>query len=140
MNDVNGDGYVDERNYADERFVPVNDLELSAFALLPDWKKVDHVLKHFTKDMRLGNLTSSDYDFCTLYYEFASDVASEGYLDAFSVAMSRPIGVLEISQSRGGFKSKLLNTLITQHYRSEEGVKKKSFMGGSKNKNQGGYV
>jgi len=92
-------------------------------------------LQFFTRDLRLGNLTSSEVKVCDYYLNLAGDLLKENYLDAFVIALSRVASTIELSQSRGGFLRKRLNTFTKENRDSFEPPKKSGlFHGGANNK------
>jgi hypothetical protein len=91
-------------------------------------------LQFFTRDLRLGNLTSAEMRSCEYYLNFASDTLKEKYVDAFIVALSKVATMIELSQSRGGFLRKRLNTFTKENRESFEAPKKNGLFHQSKNK------
>jgi len=82
-------------------------------------------LNFFTRDLRLGNLSSSEINSCKYFLDLASDFLKERYLDAFIICLSRVASTIEISQSKGGFLRKRLNT-HTKEERSQIDIPKKN--------------
>jgi len=87
-------------------------------------EKLWEQLQFFTRDLRLGNLTSTEIVFCTHYLDLAADFLKEGYIDAFTVALCRVARTTELSQSRGGFLRKRLNTFTRENKDSFDSPKK----------------
>lgn len=92
------------------------------------------LLSFYSRDTRLGNLGSEDYSYARKYMLFAGDCLMLGYVKSFMVSLSRAISVLELSQSKGGFMRKRLNTSSFEHTRMELSPKKRKWGG----KNNGG--
>jgi hypothetical protein len=95
------------------------------------------LLGYYTRDMRLANLSTfnNEFDYCMYYIDLAGDCLREGYTESFLTSLSRAVTILELSQSKGGFFRKLLNT-----FRSEQSIEtiepKKSAMSWGKKDNQ----
>lgn len=89
------------------------------------------LLSIFTRDLRLANLSGTDIYYCKYYLDLAHDELQQGFLEPFTISMSRVAGTTELSQSRGGFLRKLMRTFTGEHININE-EKKKSFM--NKNK------
>jgi len=81
-------------------------------------------LQFFTRDLRLGNLSSMEVKTCAYYLDLASDTLKEKYVDAFIVCLSRVATIIEISQSKGGFLRKRLNTFTKESKESFDMPKK----------------
>ena len=90
------------------------------------------LLGFFTQDIRLGNLNFLEVEYAREWIEIAGDLLECDYIGAFNPALRRPIGVLELSQSKGGFLRKMLNK-ITQHQKFEKvNPNSRSMFGGGK--------
>lgn len=87
-------------------------------------EKLWEQLQFFTRDLRLGNLSGAEIVACKHYLDLAGDFLKEGYIDAFTVALSRVAGMTELSQSRGGFLRKRLNTFTRENKDSFDMPKK----------------
>ena len=96
------------------------------------------LLAYLTRDIRLGNLTSSEVENCKHLLDLAGDLLASGYIRSFSAAIKRVAHILELSQSRKGFFRKLINTLRREEIRSDLNPPKPKFFGG-KNKSGGDY-
>ena len=81
-------------------------------------EKLWEQLQFFTRDLRLGNLTSSEIRTCEYYLNLAADLLKEHYLDAFIISLSRVASLIELSQSRGGFLRKRLGTFTKENKES----------------------
>ena len=88
----------------------------------------------FTRDLRLGNLNSSEVNYCNYMINLAGDLLDEGYYSAFGKALRLAIAPLELSQSRSFALRKLMNTLISQQKITEEEAPKRSLLGSGKHK------
>jgi len=98
------------------------------------------LLGFYTRDMRLGNLSTFDNELQTCRYmlDLASDLLQKDYIEPFLVCLSRVATILETSQSKGGFLRKQMNTLTQQHVSSNLEPPKKGFFGGKKKESNGG--
>ena len=97
------------------------------------------LLGFFTRDMRLGNLSSFDNELqtCRYHIDLANDLLSVDMVEPFLIALSRSASILETSQSKGGFLRRMMNTLRQEHIQQQLEPPKKKIFGG---KNQdGGY-
>ena len=85
----------------------------------------------YTRDFRLANLSDmkGELFFVRYYDELANDFLKDGFIEPFTIALSRSANVLETSQSKGGFLRKRMNTLTQEHYQQELEPKKKNFFG-----------
>ena len=102
---------------------------------VPFEQKLWGLLSFYTRDMRLGNLSTvmGEPQYCRYYLDLAGDLLREGYINAFLTALSRVISVLELSQSRAGFLRKIFTTLRHEHFKEEIEPKRKNLFGGKKN-------
>ena len=95
------------------------------------------LLGFFTRDMRLANLSviNGEMNYCQYYLDLANDFLQAEMIEPFLICLSRVATVLELSQSKGGFLRRRMNTFTSEHFQSElEPVKKSLF--GSKSKQQ----
>ena len=90
------------------------------------------ILGFFTRDMRLGNLSSWDGELQTCRYmiDLAGDLLDADMIEPFIIALSRAACILETSQSKNGFLRKAMNTLRQEHISQQNEPTKKSFFGG----------
>lgn len=97
-------------------------------------EKLWGLLSFYTRDVRLGNLSSilGEVKYCRYYLDLATDLLKEGYINAFMIALSRVVTVLEVSQSKGGFLRKMFTTITQKHYKEEFEPKRKTLFGGQK--------
>lgn len=98
------------------------------------------LLGFYTRDMRLGNLSTFDNELQTCRYmlDLAGDLLQKEYIEPFLICLSRVATILETSQSKGGFLRKQMNTLTQQHLSQSMEPKKKGFFGGKAPQGPGG--
>ena len=96
------------------------------------------LLGFYTRDMRLANLSTwnNEFEYCQYHLDLANDLLQADQIEPFLIALSRVATVLELSQSKGGFLRKRMNTLTQEHYQGDLEPKKKSFFGFNKEKGQ----
>lgn len=100
------------------------------------------LLGFYTRDMRLGNLSSYDNElqFCRYMIDLAGDYLQVDMYEPFIICLSRAATLLETSQSKGGFLRKTMNTLRQESISQTLDPPKKGFFGGKKKGNSpGGY-
>lgn len=156
--------------YQDNRTMPTSDLDLNIMLTDSMWgrKEVSQELKDklqkyysekkedgtveisksslwgllgfFTRDMRLGNLSSFDNELqtCRYHIDLANDLLNVDMTEPFLIALSRSASILETSQSKGGFLRRMMNTLRQEHINQNMEPPKKGFFGGGKQQGQGG--
>lgn len=92
------------------------------------------LLGFYTRDMRLANLTANAWNNELEYVEYhlnlANDLLQEGYIESFLVALSRVATKLELSQSKGGFLRRNINTFRQESSHQELEPPKKKLFGG----------
>jgi len=99
------------------------------------------VLGYYTRDIRLGNLDkfTGEYAYVKYYLDLAGDLLQANMIKSFLIALSRVATVVEISQSKGGFLRRRINTLTNENqYSGLEPAKKNIFTGKTKNNNMNG--
>jgi len=98
------------------------------------YEKLSGVLAVYTRDIRLGNLSSfnGEFEFVSYYLELAVDLLQDGKPDACVVALNKALARLELSSSRGGFLRKLFNTFRSENVSSSIEPEKRNIMGGNK--------
>jgi len=103
---------------------PVSDLKVSKEGL---WS----LLGFYTRDMRLGNLNKFDgeVNYCAYYLDLANDYLQAEMVEPFLICLSRVATILELSQSRGGFLRRRMNTLSQEHISVETEPKKANLFG-----------
>ena len=89
------------------------------------------LLGYYTRDMRLGNLSTFDGElaYCSYYLDLAGDFLQAKEVSAFLICLSRVATKLELSQSKGGFLRKRMNTLTQEHFSQEIEPKKVNLFG-----------
>ena len=99
------------------------------------------LLGFFTRDMRLGNLSSFDNELqtCRYHIDLANDLLSVDMVEPFLIALSRSASILETSQSKGGFLRRMMNTLRQEHIQQQLEPPKKKFFGGQSENRGGGF-
>ncbi len=98
------------------------------------------LLGFYTRDMRLANLSSwnGEVEYCQYYLDLANDFLQAQMCEPFLICLSRVATMLELSQSKGGFLRRQMNTLRTEAMHGEfEPPKKQLFGTGDKNKKGG---
>jgi len=93
------------------------------------------LLGFYTRDMRLANLSlwNGEVQYCQYYLDLANDFLQAEMIEPFLITLSRVATMLELSQSKGGFLRKQMNTLRTEAFHGDlEPPKKKLF--GTKDK------
>lgn len=89
------------------------------------------LLGFYTRDMRLANLSviNGEVNYCQYYLDLANDMLQADMVEPFLICLSRVATVLELSQSKGGFLRRRMNTFTSEHFQTEEGPAKKSLFG-----------
>jgi len=72
------------------------------------------------------------------YIDLAADLLQSGHYKPFLIALSRAATRMELSQSKGGFLRKEMNTFTSKNINEDAEPPKKSLFGGQQ-KQQGGY-
>lgn len=98
------------------------------------------LLGFYTRDMRLANLSlwNGEVAYCQYYLDLANDMLQAEMIEPFLICLSRVATMLELSQSKGGFLRRMMNTLRTEHLQGELDPPKKRLFG-DKNKKGGGF-
>ena len=91
------------------------------------------LLGFYTRDMRLANLSVifGEVAYCRHYLDLANDLLQAGMVRPFLISLSRVATMLELSQSKGGFLRRKMNT-FTQERITKDEPPKKSLFGGKK--------
>lgn len=99
------------------------------------------LLGFYTRDMRLANLSewNGELQSCRYMIDLANDYLSENMIEPFIISLSRAINIMETSQSKQGFLRKQMNTITQKHESRSLDPPKKTFFGGGKDKQTGGY-
>lgn len=97
------------------------------------------LLGFYTRDMRLANLSKWDgeINYCTYYLDLANDFLQAEMVEPFLICLSRVATVLELSQSKGGFLRRRMNTFSQEHINVDTEPARKNLFGKSGN-SQGG--
>jgi len=103
-------------------------------------KSLWNLLGFYTRDMRLANLSTwnGEVEYCQYFLNLANDFLQAEQIEPFLISLSRVATMLEISQSKGGFLRKQMNTLRTENMAGEIEPPKKQLFGGTK-KEKGGF-
>lgn len=97
-------------------------------------KELWGLLGFFTRDLRLGNLSTQEIEYCQFYLNLANDYLEEEMVRPFLIALSRAASRLELSQSKAGFLRRQLNTLIQEKHTTESKKKDRTLFGFGGNK------
>jgi hypothetical protein len=91
------------------------------------------LLAYYRSDLRFGNLDrfGGEVFYCQYYLDLAGDYLQAGMTEPFLICLSRVITILELSQSRGGFLRRRMNTLSQEHISVESEPKKANLFGKS---------
>lgn len=121
------------------RTIPTNELDAMFLTIDPDYQstieafpseKYALIMKAIKSGFRLGNLSQQQTTLCEYDFQTASECFDLG-LDTSALAFLSDITArLEFSQSKKGFRSKMLAT-IRQELISNQPKKKKNVIGGS---------
>lgn len=92
------------------------------------------LLGFYTRDLRLANLSHviGEVTYCQYFLDLANDFLRADFTEPFLICLSRVATVLELSQSKGGFLRRRMNTLTQENFRQEIEPKKKNFFGMNK--------
>lgn len=98
------------------------------------------LLGFYTRDMRLANLSlwNGEVQYCQYYLDLANDFLQAGMIEPFLICLSRVATMLELSQSKGGFLRRNMNTLRTESVSGDLTPPKKKLFGVDNKKGQGG--
>lgn len=94
------------------------------------------LLGYYTRDMRLANLSywNGEFQYCQYFLDLAGDFLQDNHLEPFLICLSRVATILELSQSKGGFLRRRMNTFTQENTPLELEPKKKSLFGMGKKK------
>ena len=99
-------------------------------------KKGWNNLGWMTRDLRLGNLSTGKHPFednevafVDYHIVLAGDMLEAGMIETFIAIMTRIASKLELSQSKGGFLRKQMNTFTQESIHQETEPPKKSMFG-----------
>lgn len=97
-----------------------------------------NTLGWMSRDLRLGNLASNPVNNEMGYVEYfmvlANDMLNSGMIETFLDLLARIASKIELSQSKGGFLRKRINTFTQESYKQELEPPKKSLFGTNKKK------
>lgn len=93
--------------------------------LTSDWEK----LAMYTRDVRLGNLSTSEVTVCQWYIDFARDCLLDDLKESHFASLGVAVTRIELSQSHKGMLRKLMRTK-RQEFSEDKG--KKDLFGGEK--------
>lgn len=104
--------------------------------LIGDKQSLWGLLGFYTRDMRLANLNyfNGEVQYCQYFLDLSNDFLQADMIKPFLISLSRVATLLELSQSKGGFLRKNMNTLRTHSTSEEIEPPKKSLFGGQKKK------
>lgn len=99
------------------------------------------ILGYYTRDIRLGNLDkfAGEYNYVKYYLDLAGDLLQADLIKSFLIALSRAATVIEISQSKGGFLRRRMNTMTSENNYSGLDPKKSNLFSKNKKNNGGGF-
>lgn len=99
------------------------------------------LLGFYTRDMRLANLSSwnGEFTYCQYFLDLAGDYLQANMVEPFMICLSRVATVLELSQSKGGFLRRKMNTFTQESIHREDEPPKKSLFGTGKKQDGGNY-
>lgn len=89
------------------------------------------LLGYYTRDMRLANLSvwNGELEYVRYYIDLAGDYLHSDQVEPFLVTLSRAATRLELSQSKGGFLRRQLNTITEENVNMDREPPKKSLFG-----------
>jgi len=89
----------------------------------------------YTRDFRLGNLSmiNGEFQYCQYHIDLANDFLQSEMITPFCIALARVHTVLELSQSKGGFFRRLINTFIHKEQKMTIEPPRRRLFGGGKN-------
>lgn len=102
--------------------------------LVGDKQSLWGLLGFYTRDMRLANLNywNGEVQYCQYFLDLANDLLQADMIKPFLISLSRVATLLELSQSKGGFLRKNMNTLRTENTNFDSEPPKKTLFGGQK--------
>ena len=97
------------------------------------------LLGFYTRDMRLANLSTfnGEIEYCQYFTDLAGDFLQTNLVEPFIICLQRVATILELSQSKGGFLRRKMNTFTQENIKKgyDDEPPKKSLFGAKK---QGG--
>jgi len=106
-------------------------------SLVVNEKPLWGILSYYTRDIRLGNLSSisGEFEYCQFWLDFAGICLRTNNIQSFLTSLTRVITLLELSQSKGGFLRRRQGTITTEkHETSQNNSSQRSLLGGHKPK------
>ena len=95
------------------------------------------LLGFYTRDMRLANLSSfnGEVEYCQYFTNLAGDFLQTNLVEPFVICLQRVATTLELSQSKGGFLRRKMNTFTQENIKKgyDDEPPKKQLFGGKKN-------
>lgn len=92
-------------------------------------KALWQLLGFYTRDIRLGNLSKKELDYCQYYLDLANDDLRCDFTKAFLISLSRAVTILELSQSKKGFLRKVMQTVFEHKTNVSNDSKKRNLFG-----------
>jgi len=94
------------------------------------------LLGFYTRDMRLANLgtLNGELEYTKYFLDLAGDFLQANMIEPFLICLSRVATILELSQSKGGFLRRRMNTFTSESFHTDGEPPKKSIMGYKKGK------
>lgn len=94
------------------------------------------LLGYYTRDMRLANLSvwNGELAYTQYYLDLAGDMLQAEMIEPFVICLSRVATILELSQSKGGFLRRRMNTFTQEGITQELEPPKKTLFGVGKKK------
>ena len=98
------------------------------------------LLSFYTRDMRLANLSTwnGELQYCQYFLDLAGDFLQANMVEPFLISLSRVATILELSQSKGGFLRRKMNTFTQENIQNQLEPPKKSLFGAGKKGENGG--
>ena len=90
-------------------------------------KNLWELMNFFTRDFRLANLDRKDLVKCRVLVDLAIESLDLNFFDNFFILLSEVAGILETSQSKGGWLRKNLNTMTTERVNRQDNPRKGLF-------------
>jgi len=100
------------------------------------------LLGFYTRDMRLANLSTinGEIEYTQYFTDLAGDFLQTNLVEPFVICLQRVATILELSQSKGGFLRKKMNTFTQETFSNKtDEPPKKSLFGAKKQNTGGGY-
>jgi hypothetical protein len=144
-NDIDLQMMMTDPNWGQEHMNPVlvEKFKKVIYTKSEEGKKIKEFLKReiwsglniFQRDVRLANLKENELALVRYDLELASDMLASNMIVPALYMLTRPINILETSQSRDGFLRKLNRSIIRHNQTSRQEPPKRGLFGGSKQQN-----